>query len=138
MAKRGIEVIGDAAANPCANLAPHNFLSSAQVEFYHENGYLTVEHVYDVATTRELQAVTDHFIELSREVAPSVASEHSQLFDLEPTHTAAIPLPRRLNGPLGCHEVYRRCLHHETMLNYVGQLLGPSGIRLHRAAPSST
>ena len=42
-------------------------LSEEQVAQYHQLGYATVEGVFTPEQTRELQAVTDHFIELSRQ-----------------------------------------------------------------------
>ena len=88
--------------------------------------------------TRELQAVTDHFIELSRQDSYEAqclryagdADQPSSLFDLEPEHTAERPLPRRLNSPVGSHECYRAAMHNPVMLDIAEQLLGPSGIRL--------
>ena len=63
-------------------------LSQEEIAFYHENGYLTVENVLSGAELEALQRVTDEFIERSR-----LVSQHNDIFDLEPDHSAENPAP---------------------------------------------
>ena len=86
-------------------------LTQAQIDFYHENGYLGVEKVFSDAEVAELRRVTDEFVDKSREV-----TEHTAVFDLEPGHTPEHPMLRRIKDPIKHHEVYDRALRHSKVL----------------------
>jgi ectoine hydroxylase-related dioxygenase (phytanoyl-CoA dioxygenase family) len=98
-------------------------LTKNQIDFYHENGYLGVEGVLSAADVAALRRVTDEFVQMSAAV-----SEHTDVFDLEPGHTAAAPKLRRLKNPIEQHEVYNDTLRHPAILDIVEQLIGP-GVR---------
>ncbi|MCB0061913.1 MAG: phytanoyl-CoA dioxygenase family protein [Caldilineaceae bacterium] len=98
-------------------------LTQSQIDFYHEQGYLGVENVLSAAEIAELRAVTDDFVEQSRQV-----SDHTSVFDLEPGHTAANPRLRRLKNPIEQHAVYDQTMRHPKILSIVAQLIG-HGIR---------
>lgn len=94
-------------------------LSPEQVGQYREKGFIAVEGVLTEAEVRELQTVTDEFVERSREV-----SDHTDVFDLEPGHTADSPRLRRLKAPHKQHEAYDRTMRNARILDIVGQLIG--------------
>src|SRR5262249_20359436 len=94
-------------------------LSPEQVGRYREQGFIAVEGVLTEAEVRELQTVTDEFVERSRAV-----SDHTVVFDLEPGHTADSPRLRRLKAPHKQHEVYDRTMRNTRILDIVGQLIG--------------
>ncbi len=96
-------------------------LSEDDVARYHDRGYLAVENVLTADEVAELQAVTDAFVEQSRQV-----SAHTDVFDLEPGHTAEQPRLRRLKSPDKQHEAYDRVLRNDRILDLVGQLIGPA------------
>ncbi len=96
-------------------------LTESQIKFYHENGYLGVNDVYSPAEVADLRRVTDAFVEKSRAI-----TKNDDIFDLEPTHTAAKPQLRRLKNSAKLDPVYRNTLHHRKMLDIVAQLIGPS------------
>lgn len=96
-------------------------LSQKQIEAYHRDGYIGVEHVLTSKEVLELKRVTDDFVEQSRRVTNS-----DGVFDLEPGHTAEAPRLRRLKEPIEVHEVYRNALNHPRILDIVSQLIGPS------------
>ena len=98
-------------------------LPKEQVEFYHENGYLTVDKVLSDAEVADLQRVTDEFVEKS-----AAFNEHTDLYDLEPNHTPHDPKVRRLKSPIEHHDVYMRTIKHDGILDIVAQLVG-DGIR---------
>ena len=100
-------------------------LSSQQIDFYHENGYLTVENVLSADELAELQRVTDDFVERSRSV-----SQNNDIYDLERNHSPERPRLRRIKNPIQQHEVYNRTLRHKGILDIVEQLVGP-GVRRH-------
>ena len=70
-------------------------LTQKQIHFYHEQGYLGVENVLPHEIVSELRRVTDDFVEQSR-----THTEHTDVFDLEPGHSAADPRLRRLKNPI--------------------------------------
>jgi ectoine hydroxylase-related dioxygenase (phytanoyl-CoA dioxygenase family) len=98
-------------------------LRQEQVESYHQQGYLGVEAVLTPAEVEALREVSDHFLELSRSV-----SEHDDVFDLEPGHSAETPRLRRLKNPIAQDPVYDQTMRHPKIIEIVSQLIG-EGIR---------
>ncbi len=98
-------------------------LTQKQIDFYHEFGYIGVENVLSAAEIGELRRVTDEFVEKSRAV-----TQHTEVFDLEPGHTAETPRLRRLKDPIKQHPLYDQTLRHPKILDIVSQLIGP-GLR---------
>ncbi|MGW5364761.1 phytanoyl-CoA dioxygenase family protein [Actinopolymorpha pittospori] len=86
---------------------------------YHDRGYIAVENVLTTAEVAELRAVTDEFVERSRQV-----TTHTEVFDLEPGHSPEHPRLRRLKAPNHQHEVYDRVLRHRRILDIVAALIG--------------
>jgi ectoine hydroxylase-related dioxygenase (phytanoyl-CoA dioxygenase family) len=70
-----------------------------------------------------LRRVTDNFVEQSRAV-----DQHTDIFDLEPTHSREQPQVRRLKQPDQHHSVYDTTLRHPKILDAVEDLIGP-GVR---------
>ena len=69
-------------------------LGQKEIEFYHQNGYLSINNVIPDDILTELRQVTDEFVEKSRRVI-----EHNDVFDLEPGHTPDSPRVRRIKHP---------------------------------------
>jgi hypothetical protein len=69
-------------------------LSRAQLDEYQSRGYLAVRKVFTADEVRELQAVTDEFVEQSRQV-----SEHTEVFDLEPGHSFEAVMESDISTP---------------------------------------
>ena len=100
-------------------------LNAKQVQEYEQLGYLVVPDVLSHTEVAELQRVTDELVEASRCV-----SAHTDLYDLEPTHSSTEPRVRRIKNPNLHHEVYDRTLRHPAIVDIVNQLIGP-GVRYH-------
>ena len=98
-------------------------LTSKQIDFYHESGYLGVDGVLSADEVAELRGITDEFVQLSASV-----TEHTDVFDLEPGHTPEAPKLRRLKDPVTQHEIYNKFLNHPRILDIAEQLVGP-GVR---------
>jgi ectoine hydroxylase-related dioxygenase (phytanoyl-CoA dioxygenase family) len=96
-----------------------------QVAGYEKDGYLQLDHFLRGEDVAALQEVTDLFVEQSRSVR-----NHTDVFDLEPGHTAEAPQLRRLKNPDRHHPVYESLVRDAGILDVVGQLIGP-GIRFH-------
>src|SRR5207245_7544579 len=82
--------------------APTRFFTGAQVESYQRDGYLAVRGVLAATQIGTLRRVTEALVERSRAVTKSDA-----LFDLDPRHTAAQPVLRRIKNPADNDPLYR-------------------------------
>ena len=100
-------------------------LSTEEVRFYHEHGYLAVEEVFSAAEMAEARTVVDELVERSREV-----TAHTDVYDLEPGHSAAEPRVRRIKSPIHVHPVFARLAKSDRLLDLVAALVGPE-IRYH-------
>ena len=96
-------------------------LTQEQIDFYNTNGYIVVEDVISAEDIADLRKITDEFVDKSCEV-----TEHTEVFDLEPGHTAEAPQLRRLKNPVALHPIYDRMLRHDSILDSVAQLIGPN------------
>ena len=96
-------------------------LSASQVEAYREEGFLIVEGVLSADEVTALRAVTDGFVERARAV-----SEHDEVYDLEPSHSAAEPRVRRIKSPHAQHDTYAGVMRHPKVLGILQQLVSPS------------
>jgi len=105
-------------------------LTPAQVQFYEDNGYVSVSGVLSDAEVEHLRQVTDAFLERSRQVTQS-----DDVFDLEEGHSAAYPRLRRIKRPIKQHPSYEAMLHHPGIIAVLQQIMGPAirhyGIKLN-------
>ncbi len=109
-------------------------LAQSQMDTYHEKGWLVVNGVLNDDEVQALRDVTDHFVDQSR-----AYTAHTDVFDLEPGHTAAEPRLLRLKSPVKQHPVYDRTMRHERILDVVEDLIGAgvrtNGDKLNMKAP---
>jgi ectoine hydroxylase-related dioxygenase (phytanoyl-CoA dioxygenase family) len=102
-------------------------LTEAEIAQYHRDGYVAVPRLLDLAQVEALRRLTEAFVERSRAVATS-----DGIFDLDPRHTAAAPVLRRIKNPADHDPLYRRVALESPIADIVAQLLGPS-IRFHHS-----
>ncbi len=98
-------------------------LTEAKVADYERDGFLVIPDAISPEDIAELQEVTNEFVERSRSV-----TEHDDVFDLEPAHTAEQPLLRRVKTPEKWHPTYARMVRHPKILSVLEDLWG-TGIR---------
>ena len=103
------------------------YLTGEQIARYQRDGYLAVPGLIDTDRVEALRRVTDAFVERSRTVTRSDA-----LFDLDPRHTAAAPVLRRIKNPADNDPLYRWLAFDSPIVDVVTELLGPS-IRFHHS-----
>src|SRR5215212_2030780 len=96
-------------------------ISNLDVARYRRDGYIVVPDVLSAADIADLRRVTDEFVDASR-----AAREHTDVFDLEPGHTAAQPRLRRIKTPHLHHPVYARMVRHPKIVAVLQQLWGPN------------
>jgi len=96
-------------------------ISDKDVETYNRRGYLVVPGVLTEEEVADLRRVTEEFVEGSRKV-----TDHTDVYDLEPGHTAEAPKVRRIKTPHAWHEVYARMVKHPKILSVLQKLWGPN------------
>ncbi len=75
-------------------------ISDRQVANYHHDGFVVVEDVLTSAEVAALGQVTDDFVGRAKAI-----SEHDDIYDLEPSHSAGEPRVRRIKAPHLLHQV---------------------------------
>lgn len=101
-------------------------LSDRQIETYRRDGYLVLPRLIEGAQLSELRALTDRIVADARGV-----SANDELYDLEPSHSSALPRVRRLKPAIFKRYDFFRALARDPKITAVlSQLIGPS-IRLH-------
>lgn len=102
-------------------------ISPAQVEQYHEQGYVVVDDVLTPAQVTEGRRIVEEFTERSRAL-----TDHDELLDLEDGHSAAYPSIRRLKHAVYAHRFFDTVMRSAAVLDPVSQMLGPN-IRFHNS-----
>ena len=100
---------------------PARVLTRHQRESYFERGCAVFPGLVDAQWLQRLNAVTDTFIEASREAVAG----GDRRFDLEPDHCAAEPRIRRLNTPVELSETYWEFASRGPFADVAEDLLGP-------------
>ncbi|HEY0419130.1 MAG TPA: phytanoyl-CoA dioxygenase family protein [Acetobacteraceae bacterium] len=95
-------------------------LTQAQIDEYNEVGAIVVPDVLSPAEVAELRRVTDAFVERSRAHAA-----HTEIFDLEDSHTPAQPRVRRIKQPHLHDPAYGALVRHPGILAVLRDLWGP-------------
>ena len=95
-------------------------LSVAQWRQYRDEGFTVVEDVLSRAELDELRLATDELVAGARGV-----TQHTPLYDLDPTHTPEAPKVRRLKEPHRFHDAHARLVRHPRILGAMRDLWGP-------------
>jgi ectoine hydroxylase-related dioxygenase (phytanoyl-CoA dioxygenase family) len=102
-------------------------LTDEQLASYRRDGYLAMPGVIDGERVEALRRLTEAFVERSRELTRSDA-----VFDVDPRHTAAALIVRRIKNPADHDPLYAWVALESPILDIVAELLGPS-IRFHHS-----
>ena len=102
-------------------------LTDEQIASYRQDGYLAVPRVIDAERVEALRRVTEAFVQRSRGLSRS-----DVVFDLDPRHTAAAPIVRRIKNPADHDPLYAWVALESPILDIVAELLGPS-VRFHHS-----
>jgi len=100
-------------------------LSEQDVASYRRDGIIVVPDVLDPATVSDLRRVVAELV-----AGASRISQHDDVYDLEPTHTPAMPRVRRIKSPHKVHALFDRIVRSQPALDILTRLIGP-GLRLH-------
>ena len=95
-------------------------ITDGDVARYRREGFIVVPDVLSAQELADLQRVTAEFVESSR-----AATQHTDVFDLEPGHSAEEPRLRRIKTPDQHHPVYARMVRHPKIVAVLQRLWGP-------------
>src|SRR5260221_10075730 len=92
---------------------------------YKRDGVIVVPDVLGAATLAEVRRVIAELVAGSAKTL-----EHTDVYDLEPGHTAENPRVRRIKTPHKVHALFDQIVRSAAVLDILKQLIGP-GLRLH-------
>lgn len=95
-----------------------------QVKSFNERGYLVIENLLPENILKDLQKITEDFVEKSKFI-----KENDLIFDLSDDHTPENPVVRRLKDPHLNHSVYSDIIKNNLITDVVSKLIG-NNIRL--------
>ena len=95
-----------------------------QVKGFNEKGYLVIENLLPENILKNLQKVTDDFVEKSRTI-----KKNDDIYDLSDDHTSDNPAVRRLKNPHINHPSYDDIIKSSLITDILSNLIGKN-IRL--------
>jgi len=96
-------------------------LSRAQIDEYNEIGAIVVPDILTAEETARLRRVTEDFVQRAREV-----TNHTEIYDLEDSHTSEDPRVRRIKAPHLHHPEYAALVKHPNIIAVLRDLWGPN------------
>lgn len=96
-------------------------LSRADIDRYNEKGFIVVPDVLTGAEVASLRQATDTLIAGARNV-----SANTDVYDLEPGHSPALPRVRRIKTPDKWHPAFAAIVRHPGILAVLRDLWGPN------------
>jgi phytanoyl-CoA hydroxylase len=102
-------------------------ISEADVHAYRREGVIVVPDVLDSATLGRVRAVIADLVAGSANTL-----EHTDVYDLEPGHTAESPRVRRIKAPHKVDRLFDEIVRSPAVLDILKALIGP-GLRLHNS-----
>jgi len=95
-------------------------LTEAEIGIYREIGAIVVPDVLSAEEVAELRRVTNGFVAGARGL-----TGHTDIYDLEDSHTPEVPRVRRIKAPHLHHPAYARLLRHPRIIAVLQDLWGP-------------
>ena len=102
-------------------------ISEKDVQTYQRDGVIVVPEVLGADTLSQVRSVIAELVAGSAKTL-----EHTDVYDLEPGHTAESPRVRRIKAPHKVHKIFDEIVRSEPVLDILKKLLGP-GLRLFYA-----
>jgi phytanoyl-CoA hydroxylase len=100
-------------------------ISEQDVQTYARDGVIVVPDVLGADTLSQLRSVIAELVAGSAKTL-----EHTDVYDLEPGHTAENPRVRRIKAPQKVHPLFDAIVRSEAVLDILKKLIGPN-LRLH-------
>jgi ectoine hydroxylase-related dioxygenase (phytanoyl-CoA dioxygenase family) len=103
----------------------NGMISEASVDRYRREGVIVVPDVVDAPTLTRVRTVIADLV-----AGAANTLQHTDVYDLEPGHTAEDPRVRRIKAPHKVHPLFDEIVRSPAMLEILTRLIGP-GLRLH-------
>ena len=100
-------------------------LTEADMAAYRRDGVLVVPEVLDTQEVADLRRVIGEIVAGAADV-----EANNEVYDLEPTHTRAMPRVRRIKAPTKVHPIFDDVLRRPKMLAILEALIAPA-LRMH-------
>lgn len=100
-------------------------ITDEQVRAYREDGFVVIEDIFSTEDLSLMRQTLDELIESARGL-----TDHTEILDLEPTHSPDTPKVRRIKSPFENHPVYRSMGKHPKLLSVLRTLIG-NDLRMH-------
>jgi phytanoyl-CoA hydroxylase len=100
-------------------------ISERDVQAYRRDGVIVVPEVLGKETLAQVRTVIAELVAGSAKTL-----EHTDIYDLEPGHTAEQPRVRRIKAPHKVHAIFDQIVRSPAVIDILTKLLGP-GLRLH-------
>jgi phytanoyl-CoA hydroxylase len=100
-------------------------ISEQDVLAYKRDGVIVVPEVLDASTLAEVRSVIAELVAGSAKTL-----DHTDVYDLEPGHTAENPRVRRIKTPHKVHALFNDIARSPAVLDILKKLIGPN-LRLH-------
>jgi len=104
---------------------PADAISSPQVAEYNAKGFVVVE---DIFSPDDIKMMNDAMNELV--ASANGLTSHTDIIDLEPSHTPENPRVRRIKEPFLNHPVFNKMAKHPKLIAALNALIGPD-LRMH-------
>ena len=95
-------------------------LTKSQIDSYNKIGAIVVPDVLTPHEVAELRRVTDDFVDQARGL-----TGHTEIYDLEDTHSPDAPRVRRIKAPHLHHPAYANLVGHRNIVAVLQDLWGP-------------
>jgi len=99
-------------------------LTDEQIQRYHRDGYIVVPGVVDAQWLARLRAATERIV-----AGAAGVDQHDAVYDLEPGHSRATPMVRRIKNPERVDPVFAELARHTGIVACLQQLWGGRGVR---------
>ncbi len=96
-------------------------ITSKDLEFYRQQGYLVVDGVLDAAELAQIRADLDRVVAKAASV-----TRNDEIYDLEASHTAQAPRVRRIKTPHKVMPSVNALIRHPRLIGILTALLGES------------
>ena len=100
-------------------------ICDAQIDEYKEKGFVVVDDIFSPADIKEMTDALDELIESAHGL-----SDHTNVIDLEPSHTPDTPRVRRIKEPFLHHSVFNKMARRPRLIAALTALIGKN-LRMH-------
>lgn len=100
-------------------------ISEAQIAEYNDKGFVVVEDIFSADDIKRMDDAMKALVESAREL-----TDHTDVIDLEPTHTPENPRVRRIKEPFLNHPVFTEMAKKPRLIAALTALIGPN-LRMH-------